>query len=174
MITGLISFVEAIKMASLRQFLKEWIWSILATIVTGVVNDVLIASSLTWILIRRRDATTSKDTIAVIDKLILWTLLTFNTRNWALDEYGRSRHDDSGEWLTVDGDILWLYVFALLAKLYSNSLMAVLNDRDTLREKMGTLVEAYPPGLGPSETPLVKFPVILPTRQAHTLVFSFC
>ncbi|KAJ8088594.1 hypothetical protein PM082_013837 [Marasmius tenuissimus] len=145
-VIGLVSFVEALKMASLQKFLTDWRWSILATIVIGVMNDVLIALSLIWALIQRRGATASKDTVVVIDTLILWTLET-------------GLLTSMGEilmmilFLTMPDNFVWLSVFAFVAKLYSNSLMAVMNGRDTLRGRAGTLVEMYPPNLGAFRNP---------------------
>ena len=57
---ALISFVEGVQMTSLQKCLEEWGWSILATIVVGTANDVLIALSLIWVLYKKRGTTASK------------------------------------------------------------------------------------------------------------------
>ncbi|KAJ8072566.1 hypothetical protein PM082_016125 [Marasmius tenuissimus] len=137
MAMALISFVQGIKMTSLQECLREWGWSIIATIVIGAANDVVITLSLIWVLTQRRSATASKSTLAVIDTLILWTLETGLLTSVA------------GVLmmivlLVMPHNFIWLAVFTFLAKLYSNSLMAVLTGRDTLREKAGNVVELYP------------------------------
>ncbi|KAG7095597.1 hypothetical protein E1B28_006327 [Marasmius oreades] len=136
-IMAIISFAAGINMVSLQIYLKNWEWSILATTVIGAANDLLIAVSLIWVLLRQRDMTTSKSTLTIIDTLIRWTLQT-----GLLTSMGGILMMIL--FLVMRDNFIWLSVFTFLAKLYSNSLMAVLNGRESLREKGGTVVELYP------------------------------
>ncbi|KAJ8072615.1 hypothetical protein PM082_016174 [Marasmius tenuissimus] len=154
----LIAFVGGVRLISLQQYVEDWEWSILTSPVIGTANDVLMALSLIWILIQRRGgATVSRSTVAVIDTLVLWTLETglltrYVSTTTGILESSKSAlcYDSIGGvlmmimFLTMPHNFIWLAVYTFLAKLYSNSLMASLNGRDTLRQKAGNVVELYP------------------------------
>ncbi|KAJ8072613.1 hypothetical protein PM082_016172 [Marasmius tenuissimus] len=157
MVMLLIVFVEGIRLISLQQYLEDWEWSILTSLVIGTATDVLITISLIWVLARRRGATVSKSTVAVIDTLVLWTLETGLLTRYVPATVGVAEslkstlyYDSMGGllmmimFLTMPHNFIWLAVYTFLAKLYSNSLMASLNGRDTLRERAGNVVEMYP------------------------------
>ncbi|KAG7089121.1 hypothetical protein E1B28_010829 [Marasmius oreades] len=136
-VMAIISFAAGVNMVSLDDYLKQWKWSIMATIIIGVMNDLLIALSLIWVLLQQRNTTVSKSTTAIIDTLIRWTLQT-----GLLTSLGGILMMIL--FLAMPHNFIWLCVFTFLAKLYSNSLMAALNGRDSLRERSGIVVELYP------------------------------
>ncbi|KAK1218832.1 hypothetical protein PQX77_018448 [Marasmius sp. AFHP31] len=117
----LIAFVEGIKLTSLQQYIEDWGWSILASLVIGTATDVLITLSLIWVLTQKRGTTVSKSTIAVIDTLILWTLETGLLTRYVsatigvsesskstlfYRQYGGSAYDDPGKYSAFGGDIV--------------------------------------------------------------------
>ncbi|KAL0566661.1 hypothetical protein V5O48_015346 [Marasmius crinis-equi] len=60
MIMGLVVFVKGVTMVSFNQYLKQSEWAVVATLVTGTTNDVLIAVASIWVLRRERNSTLSR------------------------------------------------------------------------------------------------------------------
>ncbi|KAF5375296.1 hypothetical protein D9757_009668 [Collybiopsis confluens] len=149
-VMALLSFVEGVEMVNLEEYLIQWKWSILATLILASANDLLIALSLTWALLRERRNTMVKR---------YPYLLVASDRS--IDKYGRNPDDDS-----LFGDAAQLHLverfyvprktllefpngelhLSILQLSVSNptrdSLQAVLNGRSSLREKQ-TVVELY-------------------------------
>ncbi|KAF7334664.1 hypothetical protein MVEN_02296900 [Mycena venus] len=107
------------------QFLKRWgplfdaIWS------ASAANDLLIAGTLVVLLYNQRN-TGLKHTVAMVDKLIAWTIETGVVTSIA-----------SIIMLTVfislPSTFVWLAIFVVIPRLFSNSLLASLNSRASLR-----------------------------------------
>ncbi|KAJ7812631.1 hypothetical protein B0H14DRAFT_2856382 [Mycena olivaceomarginata] len=102
-------------------------------------NDLLIAGTLVYLLYRRRSSVFEK-TVAVIDKLIQWTIETGVVTSIASIIMLVS-------FISLPSTFVWLAFFVVIPRLFSNSLMASLNSRAALRA-------ANEPRL-PSSTPAV-------------------
>ncbi|KAJ7306816.1 hypothetical protein DFH08DRAFT_514988 [Mycena albidolilacea] len=128
LLAGFGNLISALRMASLvelhkqRLWLSEFAWSISA------VTDLTIAATLVFYLHQqRKEVNKSSRTAALVDKLILWTIetgaLTSLTSIVALTCFTTMRHN-----------LVFLAFFALEARMFTNSLLASLNSRETLRE----------------------------------------
>ncbi|KAJ7898602.1 hypothetical protein B0H14DRAFT_174369 [Mycena olivaceomarginata] len=92
-------------------------------------NDLLIAGTLVILLYRRRNAGLGS-TIAMVDKLIVWTIETGVVTSIAsllmLIVF-----------IVLPSTFAWLAIFVVIPRLFSNSLLASLNSRAALRSAMG-------------------------------------
>ncbi|KAJ6518232.1 hypothetical protein C8R47DRAFT_1232365 [Mycena vitilis] len=106
---------------SFTDFLEKWgplfdsIW------VGSALNDMIIAGTLVFLLYRRRTIGL-KQTTAVVDKLIAWTIETGVVTSIA-----------SIIMLAVTIAIIWMAWFVVVPRLFANSLLASLNSRGSLR-----------------------------------------
>ncbi|KAF7338809.1 hypothetical protein MSAN_02203600 [Mycena sanguinolenta] len=133
-------FVGGLKTTSLVEYIAQWGW--LATSVWSIstANDVTITAMVVFLLYRQRNKV-QKRTAALVDKIILWTLetgfLTSVTGLIALVFF-----------VTMKKNLIWTAFYALTARLFSNSLLASLNSRTTLRS-------LHEVSMQPSVTPLI-------------------
>ncbi|KAJ7813900.1 hypothetical protein B0H14DRAFT_2851910 [Mycena olivaceomarginata] len=88
-------------------------------------NDLLIAGTLVYLLYRRRSSVFEK-IVAVIDKLIQWTIETGVVTSIASIIMLVS-------FISLPSTFVWLAFFVVIPRLFSNSLMASLNSRAALR-----------------------------------------
>ncbi|KAH0582354.1 hypothetical protein H2248_010302 [Termitomyces sp. 'cryptogamus'] len=102
----------------------EWQWLFVTTLVLSASTDVLITASLCYYLWPHRGATFRR-TKTIIDKLILWTI-----------ETGLVTSCGTTIQLIlffVAEDYIWMALYLISTRLFSNSLMASLNARANLR-----------------------------------------
>ncbi|KAJ7188872.1 hypothetical protein C8R46DRAFT_1341520 [Mycena filopes] len=117
--------IVGVRMVNLHSFLVQWGWAALCIWGVSAVNDMMIAATLVFLLYRsRRDA--HKRTAALVDKLIEWTIETGMVTSVVgiitLICYVKMRDN-----------FIWVALFVIGARLFSNSLLASLNSRITLR-----------------------------------------
>ncbi|KAJ7798392.1 hypothetical protein B0H14DRAFT_2906744 [Mycena olivaceomarginata] len=105
-------------------------------------NDLLIAGTLVYLLYRRRSSVFEK-TVAVIDKLIQWTIGERKTLQNDKLTYMISQKTGVVtsiasiimlvSFISLPSTFVWLAFFVVIPRLFSNSLMASLNSRAALR-----------------------------------------
>jgi hypothetical protein len=107
--------------------LTKFRWTIISTLTIGTASDVCIAACICWGLLSRRSGFAPTDRL--IDRLVGFVvgsgLLTSVVAVVEVTLYA------------TRNDFIWLAFFAVLAKLFSNSLLASLNERRILNQ-MGT------------------------------------
>ncbi|KAJ3807215.1 hypothetical protein EV368DRAFT_85926 [Lentinula lateritia] len=125
---------EAIKVAqiSLGLYLEKWEWLLLTTLWLRVAADLTISSSLVFFLYQQRD-NAYKSTVLVVDRLIRWTIETGVITSMLGIILVIS-------YLTAKENFAWLALFMVLPKVFSNTLLANMNSRASLRT-MQTSVE---------------------------------
>ncbi|KAF7309388.1 hypothetical protein MIND_00309600 [Mycena indigotica] len=125
-VASLTVFVLGLKSAVYGTFQSQWGWLLDTTWSLAAGNDLLIALTLAvqfWIW--RRDEPTVQ-TIALVDKLIAWTIETgLVTSAAALVNLVC--------FVVMKDNFIWIAWYVVTARLYSNSLLASLNSRETLR-----------------------------------------
>ncbi|KAJ6485528.1 hypothetical protein C8R45DRAFT_996912 [Mycena sanguinolenta] len=109
-------------------WLMNTIWSIAAA------NDLIIALTLVFLLAKSRDE--SDRMTPVVDKLIAWTIETGAVTCAAAIL-------NLTCFVTMKGNFIWIAWYIVTARLYSNSLLASLNSRATLRT-MNETIPRYP------------------------------
>ncbi|KAJ7208206.1 hypothetical protein GGX14DRAFT_454159 [Mycena pura] len=111
---------------TLANYLVQWEWLLTVLWISGVVNDTMIAATLAFILYRERNNAFTR-MIPLVNKLIRWTIETGIVTSTAtcliLICYFAMRTN-----------YIFLAVFVVSSRLYSNSLLASLNSRATLRK----------------------------------------
>ncbi|KAF7348633.1 hypothetical protein MVEN_01381300 [Mycena venus] len=121
----IVLFATAWKMRSMDGYIAQWRW--LATCIWSVTAaiDLTITTTLVFLLHRERD-NVHRRTAATVDKLILWTLETgFLTSMGEIIELAC--------FIAMNNNFIWLALYAVAPRLFSNSLLASLNSRATLR-----------------------------------------
>jgi len=109
----------------LAEFVAKFNWLFDAVWVVGSANDLLIAATLVFLLYRQR-SNAHKSTAAMVDKLITWTIETGVVTSMA----GIIM---LGFFVSTQTSFVWLAWYLVIARLFSNSLMASLNSRASLR-----------------------------------------
>jgi hypothetical protein len=114
-----------LQMKSLGEYVAQSKWVATCIWSVSAANDFTITATLVFILHRERN-NMHRRSAAIVDKLILWTLETgLLTSVMAIAELTF--------FVTLTGDFVWLAAFAVSSRLFSNSLLASLNSRATLR-----------------------------------------
>ncbi|KAJ7791336.1 hypothetical protein B0H14DRAFT_3890662 [Mycena olivaceomarginata] len=145
LLAGFGCLISGLRMASLvalhkqRLWLSEVAWSISAA------TDLTIAATLVFHLHQqRKKVNKSSRTAALVDKLILWTIETGGTDE--SDQYCRAdmcmfhpvrtlfAPEYFLQFITMGYNFIFLVFLTLEAQMFSNSLLASLNSRETLRE----------------------------------------
>ncbi|KAJ7054991.1 hypothetical protein C8F01DRAFT_467606 [Mycena amicta] len=110
---------------ALVDFITQQNWAVYSTMGVSVVCDSLIVFGMVYTLMRERDNAIS-NTVLIVDKLITWTIETGLITSTAavLELILFATNALSWRWLAID---------VLLAGLFSNTLLANLNSRSTLR-----------------------------------------
>ncbi|KAJ7152937.1 hypothetical protein C8R46DRAFT_1120808 [Mycena filopes] len=125
LVVGTAVFITAFRMTSLPKFEAQFGWLITTAASVGVANDLLITVTLVTILRKQRDEVQAR-TVPLVDQLIVWTmetgLMTTVTSLATLLCF-----------LTMKGNLIWGGIFVVVSRLYSNSVLASLNSRATLR-----------------------------------------
>ncbi|KAJ7020863.1 hypothetical protein C8F04DRAFT_1403337, partial [Mycena alexandri] len=117
---------EGIQMTTMARYEAKWGW--LATVCWSVstVNDWTITATLVFLLHTRRRTGVHQRTAALVDKLITWSIETGMLTS-------ASSLASLLFFVTMKDNFIWLAVFTVSARLFSNSLLASLNSRTTLR-----------------------------------------
>ncbi|KAJ3740398.1 hypothetical protein DFH05DRAFT_401971 [Lentinula detonsa] len=110
---------------SLAKFMAKWEWLMFTVLVLRAIADITVSGSLVFHLLNGRRGAL-KSTVAVVDKLILWTIetgiLTSILGFLSIIFY-----------LALKTTYLWLGLLMLLPKVFSNTMLANMNSRATLR-----------------------------------------
>ncbi|KAJ7773805.1 hypothetical protein B0H16DRAFT_1510035 [Mycena metata] len=117
--------VGGLRMTSLGNYEAQWGWLLTGVMSIGAGSDLMITAILVTILLWHR-ADGHRRTTTLLDKIIAWTIETTMLT--------------SGSWIamlaclvTMKDNFIWLAIFAVTARVFSNSLLASLNSRMTLR-----------------------------------------
>ncbi|KAJ7683932.1 hypothetical protein B0H14DRAFT_912656 [Mycena olivaceomarginata] len=141
-------FAESWQMKSLDGYIAQWQWLANCGWSVSAANDLTITVTLVFLLYRERD-NVHKRTAAMVDKLILWTLETgFLTSVGAIVELAC--------FIAMDKNFIWLAFYVVSPRLYSNSLLASLNSRVTLREMNQVSMPISLPNLTPAPSDSAK------------------
>ncbi|KAJ7727775.1 hypothetical protein B0H16DRAFT_1428921 [Mycena metata] len=122
---NMVGAAAALRMKSMPGYLAQWEWLIMADWCISVTNDVAITVTLVFLLYRQR-TNAYKRTALLMDKLIAWTIetgmLTSVMSILTLALFVREMES-----------FIWVSVYLVGPRLFSNSLLASLNSRATLR-----------------------------------------
>ncbi|KAJ7157611.1 hypothetical protein C8R43DRAFT_1182976 [Mycena crocata] len=132
MVASIAGFVFALQMTTLAQYETDYGWLLSTILIIGAVVDLIIAITLVYHLSKHRHMA-YKRTIAVMDKLIKWTIET-----GVITSAGGIITLVCFQ--TMKENYIWLGFFAVMARLFSNSLFASLNARTGLRPKTDDVV----------------------------------
>ncbi|KAJ7027473.1 hypothetical protein C8F04DRAFT_89231 [Mycena alexandri] len=125
LVVGTAVFITAFRMTALPIFEAQFGWLITTAASIGVGNDLLITVTLVLVLQKQRGEVQAR-TIPLVDRLIVWTMETgLMTTVASLATLIC--------FLTMKGNLIWGGVFVVVSRLYSNSVLASLNSRATLR-----------------------------------------
>ncbi|KAF5348203.1 hypothetical protein D9758_014648 [Tetrapyrgos nigripes] len=135
------TFVAGIKLSftpNLQQFIGKNRWLLIMLWVTVAVLDTSVTTCVIHSLIKRRQ-NAIKRTTELVDKIIFWTVETsLITSTVAITTVI--------VFAAAPDTAIWLGLFLILPRLYSNSILASLNQRGVLREqsKNGVINLSYP------------------------------
>ncbi|KAJ7472564.1 hypothetical protein FB451DRAFT_1249970 [Mycena latifolia] len=104
---------------------EKWAWLINALWAVSITNDVVITATLVSLLYQQRNDG-QRRTVAMIDKLIVWTIETgmvTSISNFIILIL----------FVTMPDNLVWLAQWSIGTRLFSNSLLASLNSRASLR-----------------------------------------
>ncbi|KAJ7717881.1 hypothetical protein B0H16DRAFT_1610182 [Mycena metata] len=118
-------FGAGVRMKSLVTFEAQFGWLMITVWAIGAANDIGITASLVYLLYTQRNEIHSK-TVPLIDKLIVWAIetgmMTSACALFTLIFFATRRQN-----------FVWLAIYIITARVFSNSLLASLNGRSTLR-----------------------------------------
>ncbi|KAF8215199.1 hypothetical protein K438DRAFT_1800866, partial [Mycena galopus ATCC 62051] len=117
-----ITFLRA---TSLVTYEVQWKWVLTTLWSVSIVNDLTVTATLVAILMGERD-NAYKRTAALVDRLILYTIETGMLTSM-------SSIAVLACFVAMPANFIWTTLFALNARVMSNSLLASLNSRTTLR-----------------------------------------
>ncbi|KAJ7144509.1 hypothetical protein C8R44DRAFT_865420 [Mycena epipterygia] len=129
-----VSGVAATRMSALLDFMQSWKSLILFDLISCAITDVMMSAILVYHLATRR-ATVYKSTLAIMDKLIMWSVetclvTTFTTIVMMIC------------FLTMgEKNFIWIGILLVQPKIFSNALLANLNSRASLRDAGSDLHE---------------------------------
>ncbi|KAJ7173433.1 hypothetical protein C8R46DRAFT_114947 [Mycena filopes] len=133
--TGIV-FVIGLQTLPYQEFERRWGWLLDALWGVAAATDLLIAGTLVfWLLGRRGESAESVD---LVDKIIAWTIETGVVTSAAAIL-------NLACFLTMKNNYIWIAWYVVTARLYSNSFLASLNSRATLRRMNELAISApYP------------------------------
>ncbi|KAJ6593203.1 hypothetical protein B0H19DRAFT_1089389 [Mycena capillaripes] len=118
-------FTSGLGMIDMASYEARWGWLAITLWSVSAANDLLIAATLVFILAHRR-SNVHQRTAALVEKLIGWTIETgVMTSAFGLITLVC--------FLTMSDNFIWLGMITVSARLFSNSLLASLNSRASLR-----------------------------------------
>ncbi|KAJ6572197.1 hypothetical protein B0H19DRAFT_1373060 [Mycena capillaripes] len=118
-------FSTALEMKSMAGYVLQWEWLPPSVWSLSAANDLTITATLVLLLYTRRPGV-HRRTAALLDKLILWTIETGMLTS-------ASSIITLSCFVTMKTNFIWMAVFVVDVRLFSNSLLASLNSRATLR-----------------------------------------
>nr|GAT42703.1 predicted protein [Mycena chlorophos] len=144
-------------------FEKQWGWLLDATWFIAAINDMLIAVTLVVLFYRWHQKDTENWNVVLIDKLIAWTIGKDrdNHKVWYCSALFIANLCQSAAGVLnlvcfafMKSNFVWIAWYVITARLYSNSFLANLNSRDTLRalNTANSIRPSRPP------TPMAKLP----------------
>ncbi|KAF8190678.1 hypothetical protein K438DRAFT_2018568 [Mycena galopus ATCC 62051] len=149
-------------------WLMNTVWAI------GAANDIGITVSLVYLLYTQRNEIQRK-TVPLVDKLIIWTIETgMMTSALTLIFFVAMGHncmtipfDDNS---LIDFSVVWLAIYIIGARVFSNSLLASLNGRSTLRamEEPTSVIHIPSTIIGGPQTKSTQISIGLELQQTHS------
>ncbi|TFK16644.1 hypothetical protein FA15DRAFT_761362 [Coprinopsis marcescibilis] len=127
---------NAITWPDISTYRIQWGWLILTLLSTGCAIDVVIAASMLYYLISKREGRFNRAT-RLIDSLVHFTI-----RTGLLTSLGAIIMVIA--FVMLKETLIWLALYTCLAKLYSNSLLSALNERTTLRSAVAQSTSLEP------------------------------
>ncbi|KAF7350340.1 hypothetical protein MVEN_01338700 [Mycena venus] len=119
-----VTFIRTLRMAAMQRFEVDLQWLLLSIWSLISANDILITVSLVTVLITQRTYA-QKKTVTLVNKLIVWTIVLVVSADLNVSH--------SLKFLAMKDNFIWLALIAVESKIYSNSFLATLNSRTTLR-----------------------------------------
>ncbi|KAJ7213426.1 hypothetical protein GGX14DRAFT_618641 [Mycena pura] len=130
---GATALVAGLKAATLAAYLAKWQWLAITTWALSATEDVIITATLVFLLYRQRERG-HKRTVALVDKIILWTMETgLMTRSVLLFQGRTFSIVTMICFHTMESKFIWIALFVVEARVFANSLFASLNSRSVLR-----------------------------------------
>ncbi|KAJ7237139.1 hypothetical protein C8J57DRAFT_1194192 [Mycena rebaudengoi] len=154
-------FGAGVRMTSLVIYEAQFGWLMNTVWAISAVNDIGITVSLVYLLYTQRNEIHSK-TVPLIDKLIFWTIETgMMTSAWALLTLIF--------FVAMGHNFVWLAIYIIGARVFSNSLLASLNGRSTLRAMEAPTSGIHIPTTttGNFNTKSTQISIALELQQAH-------
>ncbi|KAF7350343.1 hypothetical protein MVEN_01339000 [Mycena venus] len=139
-----VTFVKALHMIALARFEADLRWLLLSMWSLISANDLLITVSLVTVLITRRTYA-QKRTLTLVNKLVVWTIETGMLTSLmaililvcvclsVLLVSADLNVPHFLKFMAMKDNLIWLALTAIESKMYSNSFLASLNSRTTLR-----------------------------------------
>ncbi|KAJ6572195.1 hypothetical protein B0H19DRAFT_1132904 [Mycena capillaripes] len=125
LVMAIILFVLALEMKSLLGVLIQSQWLATSLWIISTASDLAITVTLV-ILLRKQRADVRTRTAVLVDKIILWTVETgMLTSAWGIATLIC--------FTTMKTNFIWIGLFVVASRLFSNSLLASLNSRAKLR-----------------------------------------
>ncbi|KAK7031721.1 hypothetical protein R3P38DRAFT_2620088 [Favolaschia claudopus] len=118
-------FVLGMQPVPFQVFETQWGWLLDSLWGIAAANDLIIAATLVFLLCQRKREE-SEDMTPVVDKVIMWTLETGLITSAAAIL-------NLICFVTMKNNFIWIAWYVVTARLYSNSFLANLNSRGTLR-----------------------------------------
>ncbi|KAF9066408.1 hypothetical protein BDP27DRAFT_1423930 [Rhodocollybia butyracea] len=126
---------------SVEMYLTSTKWLILAPLVLRAVVDIIISVTLVYCLLYQRSASAFKNTTAVIDKLILWSI---GNVLWCPSFLFRELKGSSSmlgvAYLHNVENYTWVALYVVFPKVFSNTMLANMNHRVVLRKMQSALI----------------------------------
>ncbi|KIK64392.1 hypothetical protein GYMLUDRAFT_83283 [Collybiopsis luxurians FD-317 M1] len=123
----------------LVQFVEKWGWLVFTPLALRSISDITITGAMAYYLGTRKKEAYRK-TVAVLDKLILWSIET----GVVISIMGFSSlilASFSDRVRTLSKTYIWLGLLTIFPKVFSNTMMANINSRINLRKTMATTTE---------------------------------
>ncbi|KAJ6572186.1 hypothetical protein B0H19DRAFT_1231737 [Mycena capillaripes] len=124
LVGSIVLFFAGLEMESLTQYVTQWEWLATSIWSVSVASDLMITATL--VILLRNQRTDVQRTTALVDKIILWTIETGMLTS-------ASSIITLGCFVAWKTTFIWTAVWFVNVRLFSNSLLASLNSRATLR-----------------------------------------
>ncbi|KAF9564952.1 hypothetical protein CPC08DRAFT_705016 [Agrocybe pediades] len=144
--------IVAFHRLTVEQYIQKWCWLLSSILVIGAISDAILALALCYYLSQWRH-TAFKRTTRLLDRLMLWSIETgLLTCIGAVALLAC--------FIAMPDTFVWIGIFSILARLFSNTFLASLNARPTLAQIYQE--DTIHISLGPSEPE-----VVTPTSPSH-------
>ncbi|KAF8129374.1 hypothetical protein K438DRAFT_1887729, partial [Mycena galopus ATCC 62051] len=124
LVLRIVFFVTSLQTPLYATYLIPWEW-LLTLVWARVATDVIITTTLVIVLYKERSHAHQK-TVALLDKLIVWTIETGMLTSIASIL-------QLATFVTMKSNFIWMMFYTMDAQLFVNSLLASLNSRTVLR-----------------------------------------